>query len=138
MSLDAQCPGKGSRPIAEALKGHISTPSFLHHFPSFQRHQCPDEYCMGNFRGACHHIEQMVHAVAEVNIGSAPFLEHGFGARSPAIVPSMGGPVFGSPISFGFNDSASGNDTVMVGFQYLTQEGLCNGHHIFVQVKGFG
>ena len=86
------------------------------------------------------HVEQVVNAVAAVDISHAACRIHGFGAGGSAAAEGMASPVLLTTIGLGFGDPAAG---ALTGFrvhgeQYFAQQIPGNGQRIRMAKKGDG
>lgn len=95
-----------------------------------------DEDGMGCFGVVCDDVEEVVHAVAEVDVGDAAGLIHHFGAWGPPVAVGMARPVGSAGIRFGFGDDAAGEVAVDIGVEVFTEQLVGNRDDIFSMVEG--
>lgn len=67
-----------------------------------------DEDGMGRPFGVGDDIEQVVHAVAEIDVGDAAALKHHFGALCAPSAKGVAGPIGDAGVGFGFDDDPAG------------------------------
>ena len=82
-----------------------------------------DEYGGSFTSGARYEVEHVVHAIAEVDVGSASFLPHGRVARGSA-VPGMARRILGAPIGLDFRNAHQDFPMVEVLTQQLPRHDL--------------
>lgn len=106
-----------------------------HSVYAFEWLYATNEHCVGDIGNVCDDIEQVVYAVAEVDIGDSAGGIHGLGAGGAPAAIGVGGFICDACIGFGFGDDTGGGDAIEVGDEYLAEEFFGYGNYIISSVK---
>ena len=94
-----------------------------------------DEHRVGHARRAGHDVEQVVDAVAEVDVRGAARAINRLGPAGPAVAVSMARPVRNAGIGLRFGDNHAGPPAVDLRYQDLSQQIAADGHDVVAQVE---
>lgn len=128
---DGQRAGAGRKGRGEAR--HLAP--FEHNFQTLNGFHAPDEYCVGHAFGRGDDIEQVVNAVAQINIGAAAFREHDLRARRAAVAEGVAGAVVGRAVGFGLGNAARRAEAVKLGDEHFAQQVTGDLHDIGAEKK---